>query len=195
MHGKLLAIIFLLLSSEFSFVEAAGTNTISLKKIHESATTVDFALEATQIETALIGISTTIKLGDNIQYQSFEKGTFFEKNSANITYLGSPRKTNNQEIIIGIVSLEEQSSPLASGTIITLHCSKSTPNPALAVLQNSVASGVANNQRRDYSTITWTSLPKALPNSGSRISWIIICSLVLTGSFHARIWWRGRSRT
>lgn len=194
MHGRLFVIVFFLLSSELSFVEAAGTNMISLKKIHESATTVDFALEASQIEPALIGISTTIKLGDNIHYQSFEKGTFFEKNSANITYLSSPRKTNKQEIIIGIVNLETQSSPLASGTIITLHCSKSTPNTALAVLQNSVASGVANNQRRDYSTITWTSNPKALPNSGSRISWIIICSFVLTGSFHARIWWRGRSR-
>lgn len=77
MPSRLLVIIFLFIGSGIPLVQTSSTNTISLKKIHESETSVDFALEATQIEPALIGISTTIKLGDNVQYQSFEKGTFF----------------------------------------------------------------------------------------------------------------------
>ncbi len=194
MPSRLLVIIFLFIGSGIPLVQTSSTNTISLKKIHESETSVDFALEATQIEPALIGISTTIKLGDNVQYQSFEKGTFFEKNSSNITYLASPRKTNKQEIIIGIVSLEAQSAPLASGTIIILRCSKSTPTPALAALQDNVASGVINKQRHDHTTIAWLSLAEALPNSGSDISWIIIISFAIAGSFPARARWRHQSK-
>lgn len=156
----------------------ATSEGIHLRVAENSPTKLSLILEGSSISKALIGISATLHLPKGINYQSYTPGQFFEKNNDQVTYLISPKKNDAQTIIIGIASLGK-TSRASSGSLVTLHFQKTTATISLQdlKLEKSVASGIENEQRIDFTEIPW-SIHYGLTEAGQPLQLALLFTLL-----------------
>lgn len=175
MKKFLIAILFLFPQITF----AAGT--IQLKEISTSANESIYSIEAIGITDPIVGISATLNLAPNVKFQKFDTGTFFEQaGKENSKYLISSKANDPSKVLLGIVSLGSK-QVVGNGTIAKLYFTKSTANKnILTSITDTVVSGIAKNERHDYTGFQWQINKSPLPSSGPSliISGIIGCLLV-----------------
>lgn len=164
----------------------ADTATVHLKVAEDANTALSLSLEAEAINQPLIGISTTLHLPRNVTYTNYTPGQFFESAQQQVTYIISPKKNDPHTLVVGIASLGKTSNA-KTGTIVTLHFQKTESNVSLSdfTLEKSVASGVENNQRINYTNILW-SIDQTLTPVGPSLLLAISLTLLLVSPIAVR---------
>lgn len=158
----------------------AFQNIITLHHSSETATEITMVLDAQNMTKPLIGISTTLRIPNNLTYQSYDHGQFFEQGRTQVTYLIAPKKNDPHTLVIGIASLGKPIST-ANGTLVTFHFSKQNTSKSTTTfaLENTIVSGIQNQKRIDYPDIIWA-VDSSLAKTGSDIAFAGIVSLLLT---------------
>ncbi|MBI4835885.1 MAG: hypothetical protein HY817_01355 [Candidatus Abawacabacteria bacterium] len=164
MYPLLLTLLVFLISLPAGAAPTQGT--ITLQPLSsDNLSEIKYTLEAKTISHALLGISATINLPDQLQFSHFEKGQFFERNSNNVTYLIAPKDNNPNKLLLGIATLGE-SKTTGSATIVTLYFKKLGASSGITQITDTVASGLEQGKRIDYSDIAWSIAPFSLAESG-----------------------------
>jgi hypothetical protein len=139
-----------------------------------------YTIEAQNISQPIIGISATINLEPGAKFLKYEPGSFFENHTKEqTTYLIAPKKSNPNQIIIGIANLGHTIST-GSGVIAKLFISSSNKAGAIKSVNEIITSGIKDAKRIDYPDIQWEIIPHKLPHSGSNLYFIGLASILIT---------------